>query len=291
MTLGITVRNLQVKYGAFTAIPDLTFQLDGGKIYGLLGRNGSGKTTLLSVLASFLKPAAGEVKIDGEAPFENPRIMEQVCMIRDSLDAIGSVQDALDLAASCRPTWDQAYAEGLIDRFKLPLQKQVESLSRGMQSALGVTLGLASRAPVTIFDEPYLGLDAPGRYAFYEEVLNDYMAHPRTILISTHLIDEIASLLEEVIIIDEGRLVLQAETERLRAQGAVVAGRAEAVDRFAQGLTVLREQRLGGLKTVTVFGDLTDERRRQALAEGLEVGPLALQDLFVHLTSEREGAE
>lgn len=287
MTLGITVQNLQVKYGNVTAIHDLSFNLEGGKIYGLLGRNGSGKTTLLSVLGSLLKPTEGIVRVSGEDPFENPAIMRQVCLIRDTCDAIDSVKEALAFAASCRPNWDYDYAEKLVRRFSLPLDKQVSALSRGMQSALGITIGLASRAPVTIFDEPYLGLDAPSRYAFYDEVLNDYMAHPRTIVISTHLIDEIASLLEEVVIIEEGRLVLHEETESLRSRGATISGPSAAVDRFLQGQSVLNEQRLGSMKSVTVLGPMDEKRHRQAMADGLDLSPMALQDLFVYLTNQR----
>jgi hypothetical protein len=112
-----------------------------------------------------------------------------------------------------------------------------------------MTFGLASRAPVTLFDESHLGMDAPSRAAFHDEVLSDFMAHPRTIVISTHLIDELSPLFEEVVIIDNGRLVLQDETEVLRARGADVTGPAEAVDRFVAGHTVLRERQLGRTKS------------------------------------------
>lgn len=293
MTLSIEVQNLQVHYGKFEAVRELSFKLDGGKIYGLLGRNGSGKTSLLSVLASFRRPSGGTVRIGGEDPFENARIMEQICFIRDSSDAYqeGSVKEELRLASEMRPYWDAAYAKELLEKFNLPLNKRVKALSRGMQSSLGVVVGLASRSPVTILDEAYLGMDAPSRYIFYEELLNDYMAHPRTFILSTHLIGEVASLLEEVIMIDNGKLVLHEESEDLRSQGAAITGAAEAVDRFVHGMTVLSEQKLGGTKSVMVYGPLSQEWRRQAKASGLELGPIDLQDLFVHLTKSKGGVK
>jgi ABC-2 type transport system ATP-binding protein len=110
------------------------------------------------------------------------------------------------------------------------------------------------------------------------------MAHPRTVVISTHLIDELSPLFEEVVIIDDGRLVLQDETEALRARGADVTGPAEVVDRFVAGHTVLRERQLGRTKSAMVYGGLDEQDRRQARDAGLDLGPVALQDLFVHLT-------
>ncbi|GAA3764612.1 ABC transporter ATP-binding protein [Salinactinospora qingdaonensis] len=296
MSPGIEVHNLHLRYGKTTALRDLTFSLSGGKICGLLGRNGSGKTSLLSVLASLRPAPGGSVTIGGEAPFENPRVMPRVCFIpaagkgaSDSADST-RVRTALDLAAATRPRWDRDYAQHLLERFGLPLDKRLSSLSLGMRSALNVTIGLAARAPVTLFDESYLGMDAHARYAFYEELLDDYMATPRTIILSTHLIEEIGSLLEEVVIIDRGRLVLHEDAETLRSQGAVCTGPAEAVDDFTAGMTVLGEQRLGQTKATTVYGPLDDRERERAHAAGLELGPVALQDLFVHLTKELEGS-
>ncbi|WP_053374144.1 ATP-binding cassette domain-containing protein [Paenibacillus sp. FJAT-27812] len=289
MTLPVEVSHLQLRYGSFAALEDISFKLEGGKIYGLLGRNGSGKTSLLSILASYREQSGGNVAIDGEAPFENARIMEQVCFVQESghMPETLYVRDVLKLAASCWQNWDADYADRLIRQYELPLKKRVASLSRGMKSALGVTLGLASRAPVTIFDEAYLGMDAPSRYTFYEELLNDYMEAPRTFILSTHLIEEVGSLFEEVLILDKGRLLMHEETEALRARGASITGPSDSVDRFVSGLTVLGEQKLGKTKSATVFGELTEQKRKAALAEGLELGPVSLQDLFVHLTKKR----
>lgn len=291
MSPTIEVSDLRLRYGNVTALDGLTFILSGAKIYGLLGRNGSGKTSLLSVLAAFCKASAGTVLIGGQPVFENPIVTRDVCLIRSTCDTVGRsdrVAAALSFAEHLRPNWDADYAAALADRFRLPLRKTIGGLSRGQRSALGATLGLAARAPVTMFDESHLGMDAPTRYAFYDEVLTDFIAHPRTIIISTHLIDEVSSLFEEVLIIDDGRLVLHEEAEALRSRGAAVTGPAEAVDRLVNGLTVLGERRLGPTKSTTIYSAIDDALRAQARTAGLDLGPIGLQDLFVHLTEPSE---
>lgn len=285
--MNIDVRDLTVRFGQTVAIDNLSLQLAAGKIYGLLGRNAAGKTTLLSVLAAFRKASGGEVLVNGENPFENARITERICFVRDRLDAQDDdqVQTVLRVARALRPKWDQQYAEKLIQLFQVPLRSRVSALSRGQKSAVSIVIGLASRAPLTIMDESYLGLDAPSRYAFYDELLRDYLARGHTLILSTHLIEEVGSLFEEVVIIDRGRLVLHEQTDALRARGASVTGPAEAVDRFVEGLTVLSERELGPTKSAMVFGALGPERTLAARTLDLELGPVGLQDLFVHLTS------
>jgi ABC-2 type transport system ATP-binding protein len=292
MTLHTEATGLQLRYGDVTALDDLSFSLPGGRIYGLLGRNGSGKTSLLSVLAGFRKASGGTVLIDGQPVFENSRITRQVCLIRetgDTGDRDDRVHEALYTAARLRPGWDGDYADALVERFQIPRRKKLGELSLGQRSALGMIFGLAARAPVTLFDESHLGMDAPSRAAFSDELLADFMARPRTVVISTHLIDELSPLFEEVLIIDNGRLVLQDEAEALRARGAAVTGPAEAVDRFVAGRTVLRERQLGRTKSAMVYGGLDERMRRQARDAGLDLGPVALQDLFVHLTQPSGG--
>ncbi|MGW4214157.1 ATP-binding cassette domain-containing protein [Lentzea sp. NPDC004789] len=282
----VDVQGLTVRYGSVTAVDDMSFSLSGNKIYGLLGRNGSGKTSLMSVLAGYRKPA-GSVELDGVPVFENAAAMRQVCLVRHTPDAAckgDKVSYVLEYGAAWRETWDNDFALELAELFKLSLKAKAGELSLGQRSALGVVIGLASRSPLTMFDESHLGMDTPTRYAFYDALLNDFMAHPRTIIVSTHLIEELASLLEEVVIIDGGRLVLQEEADVLRSRGTEVTGNAADVDEFTAGLTVLSEKSLGRTKAAMVYGTLDDARLIRARQLGLELGPIALQDLFVHLT-------
>jgi ABC-2 type transport system ATP-binding protein len=284
----IEVAGLRKRFDTTEALTDVSFSLSGNKIVGLLGRNGAGKTTLLSILAAYERQTAGTVHVDGEPVFENAVATAKTCLVRGTGDAVSprlNTGDVLAFAAAMSQTMDLAYARELFERFEVPRKKSVKALSHGKRCALGVTIGLSSRAPVTIFDESYLGMDAPTRYAFYDALLADVPAHPRTVIISTHLIEEVAPLFEEVLILDDGRLLLHEEADTLRAAGAAVTGDAALVDSFTIGLEVLGEKTLGRTKSATVYGPLDERRRAQARAVGLALDPLALQDLFVHLTS------
>lgn len=286
----IQTRDATLRYGATTAVDRISLRLDGPGIHGLLGRNGAGKSSLLSMLAAFRRPSAGEVLVEGVPVFENRDVTSRICLIRETADTVehdwpvNKVRDALRFAAGSRPNWDSDYAHRLAEGFRLPMKSAIGSLSKGQTGALGVTLGLASRAPITLFDEPYLGMDAPSRYLFYDELLKEFMEHPRLFVISTHLIEEVSRLLEGVVIIDEGRLVVHEEKEALESRGASVVGPATEVDRFAAGLDVLGEKTLGSTKAVAVYGELDHTEVLAAKGAGLDVGPLPLQDLFVHLT-------
>jgi ABC-2 type transport system ATP-binding protein len=287
MTLPITATHLHLRYGDAIALDDINFTLSGGKIYGLLGRNGSGKTSLLSLLAGFRKPSGGTVLINGKPIFENGAITRQVCFVgaRGLLhDKSDTLIDALDLGNYLRPAWDAAYALSLLEQFGLQPKQRIGELSLGQQSAFGIVVGLASRAPITLLDESYLGLDAPSRQQFQDALLADYMRHPRTFILSTHLIEEMSTLFEEVLIVHEGRLLLHDETEAVRLQGTAVTGAMEQVDRFVAGHTVINQKQLGRTKSAMIYGTLDDATRRQAQAVGLDVGAVPLQELFVHLT-------
>jgi ABC-2 type transport system ATP-binding protein len=285
MSVGVEVRDLTARYGRTVALQDVSFRLEPGVIHGLLGRNGSGKTTLLSVLAAFRRASAGTVRVDGEDPFENGRVMRGTCLVRESAEYIDDrCSSVLDFVARARPAWDAALAARLVDAFEIPLRRKPAQLSRGKRSALGVVIGLASRAPLTMFDEAYLGLDAPSRYLFYDELLADYAAHPRTIVISSHHIEEVDRLFERVLILDRGRVLLDDDADAVRARGLTVTGPAGAVESFVARRTVLNRRTLGPTAEATLVDDLDDDAVRQARSLGLELGPVPLQDLFVHLT-------
>lgn len=288
----IELRGVTVQYGKTIAVDNVDLDLPTGKIYGLLGRNGSGKTSLLSALASYRKPSSGSVRVDGVEAFENPSIMSGTAFVRDTLDVNDNdrVSRVLRFAGWLRPTWDDAYAEKLLDLFQINTRKSISALSRGQKSALGVVLGLAARAPLTILDESYLGMDAVARTDFYRELLADYLANPRTIVLSTHLIDEVADLFERVVILDRGRVLLHEEAEVLRGRGVTVTGPFEKVDAFVGDRVVLGEQSLGGMRAVTLDSRLEPEERKRGEAAGLTFGPLSVQDLFVHLTSSSQEA-
>ncbi|PYZ97474.1 ABC transporter [Alteribacter lacisalsi] len=284
----ICADNVSMQFKTHNALTNVSFQLESGKTYGLIGRNGAGKTTLLSLLASCRIPDEGLITIDGQDPFENTKVMSRVALVfeTDYSDSHEPVTDYFDFAERYRPYFDRAYAEDLAARFKLPLDRPVHKFSKGMQSALNVTLGLASRSPVTIFDEAYSGMDAPTREIFYKEVVEEQSRHPRTIILSTHLVSEMDYLFDEVLILHHGRLILHDSQENLVSKSAVITGSAGIVDRFTTGMKVFGTEQLGGTKAVKVMGQLTHDQLAQAEDHGLDVSSVTLQDLFISITEE-----
>ena len=259
--IGVEVRGLLARYGDTVALDGVDLTIAPGTITGLLGRNGSGKTTLLSVLAAFRRSSAGTVLVDGADPWENERVTERVCLIRESGDVASDVRldETLRMLADARPAFDRDLAGALMDTFELDPRTRPSRLSRGKKSAFGVVVGVATRAPLTMLDEVHLGMDAPSRYAFYDALLADYAEHPRTIVVSSHLIDEIQRLLEHVVILDEGRVLLADDADTLRSRGATVTGPADAVDAFVEGRRAIGRRSLGRTAQVTLYDTLTHD--------------------------------
>ena len=296
MTAVIEVKGLTKRYGDTVALDDVSFAIEKDTIYGLLGRNGAGKTTIMSILTAQNFATAGEVRVFGEDPYENARVLSRLCFVRESQKY---PEDALPIHAfhTARlffPNWDQDFADRLIEEFQLPLKTRIKKLSRGQLSAVGVVIGLAARAEITFFDEPYLGLDAVARQIFYDRLLEDYAEHPRTVILSSHLIDEVSNLIEKVIVVDRGRIIMDEDTDAVRDRAANIVGDAALVDAFVAGRTVIHRETLGRVASVTVMGPLTAEDRARLAADGLDVTPVSLQQLVVRATqhpSTSEGAD
>jgi ABC-2 type transport system ATP-binding protein len=286
MTTVVEARQVFKRYGKAAALEDVTFSLREPAIYGLLGRNGAGKTTLMQILTGQGFATSGQVEVFGAPPLENDAILADVCFVKESQRYPDSftVDHALRAAGLLFPRWDSELAQSLVDDFGLPRGRRAKKLSRGMVSALGVIIGLASRARLTLFDEPYLGLDAVARQLFYDRLLADYAIHPRTVLLSTHLIDEVGDLIEHVLLLDRGRLVIDEDAETLRGQAVTLVGPTDAVDPIASSREELHRDRIGLTARVTVRGAFDAGDRAKAEALGIEVQPVSLQQLVVHLT-------
>ena len=287
----IEVQDVSLAYGETQALDSVRASIDGPRIVGLLGRNGSGKSSLLSVMAAFRPADSGTVTYDGQPVWENPVVASQIALIREGGDVHGEdekLDEIFRYAAWLRPNWNASMAEELAEAFRIPRKTNLDKMSRGQRSAVGVVLGLATQAPVTMFDETYLGMDAPARVLFYDLLLKEYMERPRTFILSTHLIEEVSRILEDVIIIHEGEVLMQTATDDLLGQGVAVTGPADRVDAFVQGMIVIGTRDLGRTRSTTIFGGLSASQRIEARELGLEFTPLELQDLFVHLTTQKE---
>lgn len=284
--MNIKAMNLQLSYGRDQVLHDINFEINEPKIYGLLGRNGAGKTSLLSILGSFRQPTAGKILVNGKEPFENAEMMQQITFMYNK-DYNGETDPPSNIIKDInryRPNFDLAYAEELLNKFKLTDKKALSKLSTGKQSAFNVVIGLASRSPITIFDEVYLGMDAPARDLFYKELLKEQEHFPRIMILSTHLVSEMDYLFDEVMMIDEGKLLLHESYDDLVSRGVTVVGNKQAVDTFAQDKEILNEEHLGDTRSITLYGALSETDKDSAKELGLSIGPVSLQDLFIQLT-------
>lgn len=283
----VEVHGITRRYRSSTALDGVTLSLQRNMIHGLLGRNGAGKTSLMSIMTGQDWPTAGSVSVFGSAPHENEKILPSICFVREEQKYIDDAKahQAFHAASLAFPQWDQEFAEQLIADFKLPVKTRIKKMSRGQRSAVGVIIGLASRAELTVFDEPYMGLDAVARQLFYDRLLQDYAEHPRTVVLSSHLIDEIAHLIENVVLIDAGRILLSEPVDTLRGRAVTLVGSADAVHDIADGKEILQEEQLGRMARTTILGDLTSEERRRVQELDLDLVPVSLQQLVVRLTT------
>jgi ABC-2 type transport system ATP-binding protein len=295
MTTAISVAEVSRRYHGQLALDHVGFDIEPGSITGLLGRNGAGKTTLMRIIAGQEFPSSGRVSILDASPTKGNDLLHRMVFIREDQRypdyGWGArlfrfrVSHALALASWLYPQWSQALAESLLADFNLSPDGGVKYLSRGARSALGIVIGLAARAEVTLFDEPYAGLDPVARQLFYDRLLADYAECPRTILLSTHLIDEAAGLLERILVLDRGRITLDAATDDIRGAATSISGSAISVAEVIGDHTVLHRRSLAGQESVVIAGAIADVDRQRAARLRVRLEPLSLQQFIVQATT------
>ena len=279
---GIELKNLTKKYKDTVALSDVSLTIEHGKIYGLLGRNGAGKSTMVNLISNRIFATSGEIFIDGEPSVENDTVLRKVFTMSEHnlLPMSKKFKQAVKLTKEFYPEFDEEYAMALAAKFELDVNKKLMGLSTGYSSIAKLILALASGADYVFFDEPVLGLDANHRELFYKELIERYTETGSTYIISTHLIDECANLIEKAIIIDKGRLIMADDTESIMAGSYTVTGAAELVDRYTAGKTVIGCNVVGGIKSAYVKG------KAENVPQGLEVSKASLQSLFIQLTND-----
>ncbi len=281
---GLEVKHVTKTFGQVTALNDVSLALGNGKIYGLLGRNGAGKSTLLNIITNRLFPDEGEVLVGGLPARENDAALQKIYMMSEKGYYPDSmrVNDAFKCTEAFYGGFDREYAKKLCDLFGLNPKKKIKELSTGYGSIFKLIAALSVSVPFVLLDEPVLGLDANHRELLYKVLVETYAEKPRTIVLSTHLIEEVSGLIEEVIIIKKGRIIRQQPTEELLSMGYTVSGPAAKVDEYVSGKEQLGEDTLGGLKTAYLMGQPSVE----SLPEYLQIGKMDLQKLFIRLTNE-----
>lgn len=285
----LVCENLTKKYGDKTVLDHVNLTLESGKIYGLIGRNGAGKTTLLSLMSNQNPITEGTAVIDGQRIWENPKVLSRLCFSRELNLSAESALSSYTLKAYLRaaetylPHWDKEMAQKLLDLFGLDKKKKLGKLSKGMLSMVTILVAMASKAEFTFLDEPVAGLDVVAREQFYQLLLEEYTETGRTFVLSTHIIEEAADVMEEVIILDKGKILMKENTQELVDRARYVTGLADQVDGATAGLPCHHIEKIGRSKAVTV---LLPEGEDLNPGYDVTVQPVNLQKLFVALCGE-----
>lgn len=280
----IQIKNITKKYNDLTALDNVSFSFEFGKIYGLLGRNGAGKSTLINIIANRIFSDNGMILVDGIPTKENMQVHEKIfCMSEaDLYDKDLKIKEHFKWIDRFYDCFDLNKALTIAKKFDLDINKKFRSLSKGYQSIFKLTAALSLNVPYVIFDEPVLGLDANHRELFYELLLQDYENNERTIIIATHLIEEVTNIIEEVVLIDHGKIILQDTVENLLETGYSVSGIAQEVDHYCLDKNVIGYDELGGMKIAYVL----DEKTSTPQNSSLQFSSMNLQKLFIKLTEK-----
>ena len=279
----LKISHLSKKFGRRVILDDVSFTLEPAKIYGLLGRNGAGKSTLLNLISNRIFPTSGSIKL-GDQEVNTDQTLDQVFLIGEDNLYYKQVKinQMFDLADGAYGNFDYQNAEQMLKRFELDGNQKFTKLSTGQKTAAKISLALNVDADYIFLDEPVLGLDANHREIFYQELIKSYQKRPRTIVLSTHLIDEIQQLVEHVILIDHHRVLEDANVQSLLDLAYDISGPAKLVDQYTEGLNVLSTTDLGNIRTAHVFDQLPEDR---ILPDQVQVGHYDLQHLFIYLTN------
>jgi ABC-2 type transport system ATP-binding protein len=273
----IEARGLRKVYGTTVALGGLDLRVEEGRILGLIGPNGAGKTTALNAILG-LTPYQGELRVLGRNPWaERDRLMRDVCFIADVavLPRWMRVSQALDYVAGVHPRFDRAKAEGFLARTTIKHTSRVRQLSKGMVAQLHLALVMAIDARLLVLDEPTLGLDILFRKQFYDSLLNDYFDRNRTIVVTTHQVEEVQHVLTDLLFIDRGRIVLDCSMEEVETRYVELMVRPEQVA-AARALKPMHERQVFG-QSVLLF-DGVERNRLAALGEARTP---SITDLFV----------
>jgi ABC-2 type transport system ATP-binding protein len=277
MTSLVSARGVSKSFGSVRAVDDVSFDIDKGKIMGLIGPNGAGKTTLLKAVLG-LTDCEGSLSVLGLDPFrQRKELMQNICFIADVavLPRWIRVNQLLDFVESVHPRFSRTRADELLARTKILPKAKIRELSKGMVTQLHLSIITAVDATLLVLDEPTIGLDIIFRKEFYSNLLNDYFDKERTILITTHQVEEIENLLTDVMFINEGRIVLHASMDALPERYVELMTSGENAERARQ-LNPIFERDVFGKKVLTFEGITRDQLR------GLgELRTPGIADLFV----------
>lgn len=280
----IELKQVTKQYGQATVLKNITLTVDEPGIYCLLGRNGAGKTTLLKSIAGYQNITSGTIQVDGK-PITTSTLDTGVSYIENFAKHFNlPVRKLLRIASEVNPNYDYDFASEMMERFELDGKKKFNHLSLGMKTMVSTIICLASNKEVILLDEPVLGFDAIMRVEFYDMLTESFQKHPRIIIVSTHIIEEIAKTIQKLIIIDKGSVRFFDTLQSVETKAFRVSGLQKAVEAATRGLHVIGQDTVGGLVTSYIFDNPPEQ------AASLEIHPLSLQDFFIQMVGHKGGS-
>lgn len=281
----IQLNRVTKQYGQAAVLKNITLSIDEPGIYCLLGRNGAGKTTLLKSIAGYRNVTSGTIQVDGRT-ITTATLDTGVSYIENFAKHFNlPVRRLLRIASEVNPNYDYDFASEMMERFELDGKKKFNQLSLGMKTMVSTIICLASNKDVILLDEPVLGFDAIMRVEFYDMLAESFQKHPRIIIVSTHIIEEIAKTIQKLIIIDKGSIRFFDTLQAVETKAFSVSGLQKDVAAATRGLNVIRQDAVGGLVTSYIFDT------PPAQTASLEIQPLSLQDFFIQMIGHKGGAK
>ena len=279
----IELKQVTKQYGQATVLKKITLSIDEPGIYCLLGRNGAGKTTLLKSIAGYQNITEGIIQVDGKT-VTTSTLDTGVSYIENFAKHFNlPVRKLLRIASEVNPSYDYDFASEMMERFELDGKKKFHHLSLGMKTMVSTIICLASNKSVVLLDEPVLGFDAIMRVEFYDMLTESFQKHPRIIIVSTHIIEEIAKTIQKLIIIDKGSIRFFDTLQSVETKAFSISGLQKDVETATQNLNVIGQDTVGGLITRYIFDNPPEQ------TASLEIHPLSLQDFFIQMVGHKGG--
>lgn len=280
----IELKQVTKQYGQATVLKNITLSIEDPGIYCLLGRNGAGKTTLLKSIAGYQNITSGSIQVDGKA-ITTSTLDTGVSYIENFAKHFNlPVQKLLRIASEVNPNYDYDFAAEMMDRFELEGKKKFRHLSLGMKTMVSTIICLASSKNVILLDEPVLGFDALMRVEFYDMLTESFQKHPRIILVSTHIIEEIAKTIQKLILIDRGSVRFFDTLQAVETKAFCISGLQKDVEAATKDRNVIGQDAVGGLVTRYIFDNPPEE------TGSLEIRPLSLQEFFIQMVGHKGGS-
>lgn len=288
----IRLENLHKSYGNKKVLDNINAEFEKGKIYGLFGRNGAGKTTLFRIMSNQILNFDGSVKLDDIDIKENQDINDKILLVsKDMIPSMLHDDKVKDIFKACKELlngWDDSTCENLVKIFNIDINKKYNKYSDGFKNLITLIIGLSSEAEVLLFDEPSTALDANHRYKFYELLLEDTEKKNRTVFISTHIIDEVERIIEDVIILDNGKFIVNENIYSFNEKSFEISGNKDLVDKFIVNKNILDQKTIMENKIVSVYDNLSKDEILNLKSNDIEVKKLGLQDIYVMITNKED---